>query len=107
CEPSTDSGFRNANRDFLIEPVSTQLHPAGNMIARAGLKLDKVIVHKRLRSFNDLHFACESAVVPPVSHQRGHGIKSPLVVDLDDKEIASVFNAVRDLKIKRREATFM
>src|SRR6185436_4061540 len=49
CKRFTDSGFRNANRNSLIELVSTQLHPAGNTIARARLKLDDVIIHKALR----------------------------------------------------------
>src|SRR6185369_17062934 len=101
------SRFRNANRDSLIELVSTQLHPSGNTIARALLKLNEVIVHKRLRRFNELHFASKSAIVPPVSHQRRHSVKPSLVVDLDDKEIPSVFNAIRYLEIKRREPTFM
>src|SRR5215813_4217865 len=77
------------------------------MIARAFLKLNEVIIDKRGGRLDQLHVARDTAVVPPVRHQRRDSITPALVVDFNDKEVASVANEPRDLEVERREAPFV
>ena len=70
-------------------------------------KLDQIVMNKGGWSFDELHFASESAVVPPIGHQRGNSVAPAFVVDFDDEKIAGVANEIGDLEIKWREAAFV
>src|SRR5207245_9042428 len=99
--------LRNSDCDPLIESCAIQFYPTTNSIPRAFLELDKVILHKRAGHLQKLHLARESAIVPPMRHQRRHSVSPALVIYFDNKEIGSVSDEPGYFKIERRESALV
>src|SRR5688572_25079150 len=64
-------------------------------------------MNKRGWRFDKLHLTRESAIVPPIRHQRRHRITPAFVIDFNDEKIPSLPNQPRYLEIERSETTFM
>src|SRR6266566_871192 len=100
-------GFRNSHCYFLIEGVSIQSYPAGDMVARSLLQLDKVVLHETCRRLDQLDLASEPAIVPPIGNQCRNCVSAALVVYFYDQRIRFVSHQICYVKIERRETALV
>ena len=94
--------FRNLNQHALRRGT-VGLDEPGEGILLSRRKLQRIIADESLRSLDERHRACDSAVVPPVGVDGRNALRAALVVHLHDERILPLAQLARYLEIEGSE----
>ena len=97
----------HAQRRYIYPDCRTglrtiHLYPSCDLLGFCSRKLERIVLNKRLRYFDQLHAARQPAIVPPIGVNAGNAIGAPRVVHLNDDTVLTFHDYICDLKIEWR-----